>query len=342
MERIFNHIWEVPLGALSFRIDALSMVFLMIIGTLVLCATLYSIGYMKPYRGNKPLWNHAILFVWFVLALLLVVAANNVILFLAAWEGMTLTAFFLIIFDHEKPFVRKAAGIYFIASHCATFFLFVMFFIMTSVSGSTNFTDMALTVFTPWTSAGIFLLALVGFGVKAGFLPFHIWLPYAHPAAPSHISSLLSGVAIKMGIYGVCRVLSIIGVFPVWCGYVMLLIGIISGVMGVLYALGQHELKKLLAYHSVENIGIIAIGLGLGMLGNSYHQPFLAVLGFGGALLHVVNHALFKGLLFLGAGAVIHKMHCGEMDRLGAGQDHACDQCFIHDRRIIDLRFTAF
>ncbi|MFA6378896.1 MAG: proton-conducting transporter membrane subunit, partial [Candidatus Omnitrophota bacterium] len=157
----------------------------------------------------------------------------------------------------------------------------------------------------------------VGFGVKAGFLPLHIWLPHAHPAAPSHVSALLSGVMIKMGIYGICRILWIVGVLPDWCGYLLLAVGVISGVMGVLYALGQHELKKLLAYHSIENIGIIALGLGVGLLGRSHQHSFLAVLGFGGGLLHVLNHSLFKGLLFLGAGSVIQKTHSGEMDQLG-------------------------
>jgi len=160
-------------------------------------------------------------------------------------------------------------------------------------------------------------LALIGFGVKAGFFPAHFWLPHAHPAAPAHISALLSGVAIKTGIYGICRVVWMLGELPSWCGYLLLAMGIVSGVMGVLYALGQHELKKLLAYHSIENIGIIAVGLGLGLLGVSYQQPFLAVIGFAGGLLHVLNHSLFKGLLFLGAGAVIQKTHTGEMDHLG-------------------------
>jgi hydrogenase-4 component B len=192
-----------------------------------------------------------------------------------------------------------------------------MFFLMAHTAGSMNFDVIGRTSFPPVLAGTIFLLAVIGFGVKAGFIPLHIWLPHAHPAAPSHISALLSGIAIKTGIYGICRVLWMMGVLPDWCGYALLGIGVVSGIMGVLYALGQHELKKLLAYHSIENIGIIALGLGLGLLGRSHQMPFLTVVGFSGALLHVFNHSLFKGLLFLDAGAVIQKTHTGEMDQLG-------------------------
>ena len=317
MEKLLRGSWPVPFGELSLKLDPLSLVFLAAITILVLCAGAYGIGYMRPYRGKKPLGVHLFFYLIFVLDLFLIVTANNVILFLGAWEVMTLSTFFLIIFNDEKPAVRKAGFIYLIASHCATFFLFLMFFLMAHAAGSMDFSAMAQAAYSSVLAGAIFFLALAGFGVKAGFVPMHIWLPRAHPAAPSHISALLSGIAIKMGIYGICRVLWIVKVLPEGCGYILLAIGIISGIMGVLYALGQHELKKLLAYHSVENIGIIALGLGVGLLGRSQQIPFLAILGFGGALLHVLNHSLFKGLLFLGAGSVIQKTHTGEMDHLG-------------------------
>jgi len=317
VEKILLGSWAVPFGEFSFKLDPLSLVFLIAITTLILCAGVYGFGYMRPYRGKKPLGMHAFFYLILALALVLIVTANNVILFLGAWEVMTLSTFFLIIFNDEKSPVRKAGFIYLIASHCATFFLFLMFFLMAHAAGSMDFDVMARSDFSPALAGTIFLLSLIGFGVKAGFLPTHIWLPYAHPEAPSHISAVLSGIVIKMGIYGICRVLWIMRVLPNWCGYVLLMIGVLSGIMGVLYALGQHELKKLLAYHSIENIGIIALGLGAGLLGRSHQVPFLAVLGFGGGLLHVLNHALFKGLLFLGAGSVIQKTHSGEMDHLG-------------------------
>jgi len=317
MEKIFLGSWPVPFGEFAFKLDPLSLVFLIAITILGSCAGVYGLGYMRPYQGKKPLGVHAFFYLILVLVLVLIVTANNAILFLGAWELMTLSTFFLIIFNDEKAAVRKAGFIYLIASHCATFFLFLMFFLMAHAAGSMDFDVMARTAFPPVLAGTVFLLSLLGFGVKAGFFPMHIWLPYAHPASPSHVSALMSGITIKMGIYGICRVLWIMRVLPDWCGYALLMIGVVSGLMGVLYALGQHELKKLLAYHSIENIGIITLGLGVGLLGRSHQAPFLAVLGFGGGLLHVLNHSLFKGLLFLGAGSVIQKTHTGEMDHLG-------------------------
>jgi formate hydrogenlyase subunit 3/multisubunit Na+/H+ antiporter MnhD subunit len=163
----------------------------------------------------------------------------------------------------------------------------------------------------------LFLLAIVGFGTKAGFMPFHVWLPEAHPAAPSHVSALMSGVMIKTGIYGLLRSLTFLGAPPLWWGWLLIGIGLTSGVLGVLFALAQHDLKRLLAYHSVENIGIIALGIGVGLLGVNTGSPALIVLGFGGGLLHVLNHALFKGLLFFGAGAVLQGTGTHEIDHLG-------------------------
>jgi hydrogenase-4 component B len=260
---------------------------------------------------------HIFFYALLSLSLALIVLANNVIFFLGAWEMMTISTFFLIVFHDEEARVRSAGLLYLIASHCGTFLLILMFFLMAHHAGSMNFDLISRVGFPPILASVIFLLAIFGFGVKAGFLPMHIWLPHAHPAAPSHVSAVLSGIMIKMGIYGICRVLWMVGVLPDWCGYTLLFIGVVSGLMGVLYALGQHELKRLLAYHSIENIGIIALGMGVGSLGQGHHMPFLAMLGFGGALLHVLNHALFKGLLFLGAGAVIQKTHTGQLDMMG-------------------------
>ncbi|MBF0594640.1 MAG: hydrogenase [Candidatus Omnitrophica bacterium] len=317
MSSVLQLPWQVPFGIFTLCIDPLNIIFLIAIAVLVICAGVYGIGYMRFYQGKKSLVSHVSFYCIFVLTLLVIVSANNVILFLSAWEVMTISTFFLIIFNDEQESVRKAGFIYLVASHCATFCLFLMFFLMAHTAGSMNFDLIAKTSFPPMIAVTVFLLSLAGFGVKAGFLPLHIWLPHAHPAAPSHISALLSGIAIKMGIYGICRILWILGVLPDWCAYLLLGIGVVSGVMGVLYALGQHELKKLLAYHSVENIGIIALGLGVGLLGRNYHNSLITVLGFGGALLHVVNHAIFKGLLFLGAGSVIQQTHTGQIDRLG-------------------------
>jgi hydrogenase-4 component B len=176
---------------------------------------------------------------------------------------------------------------------------------------------MSFVQFSPGLAALLFILAFLGFGVKAGFIPLHIWLPRAHPAAPSYISAILSGVLIKVGIYGLMRVITIIRDFPLWCGIMLLMMAVLSGVGGVLYALSQHEIKKLLAYSTIDNVGIISLGLGIGMIGHAYHQDTVAFIGYAAALLHTFNHAIFKGLLFLSAGSVIHSTHTGEMERMG-------------------------
>ncbi len=317
MATFFQSVWQVPFGAFSLRIDLLSAVFLFAITLLVLCAGVYGVGYMRVYAGKKPLALHVFFYTVLALVLLVIATASHVILFLGAWEIMSIVTYFLIVFNDEDAAARKAGFLYLIMAHGGTFCLMLMFLLMARTAGSMDFNVIAHAHFTPVIAGTVFLLAMIGFGVKAGFIPGHIWLPHAHPAAPSHVSALLSGVAIKTGIYGICRVVWMTGGLPEWCGYALVMTGVVSGVMGVLYALGQHELKKLLAYHSIENIGIIALGLGSGLLGQSYHDPLLAMLGFGGALLHVVNHSVFKGLLFFGAGAVIQKAHTGVLDRLG-------------------------
>lgn len=317
MEKSLSFPWQVPFGEFALKLDSLSLIFLSAVFILIFCAGIYGVGYMSAYRAKKLMGLHVFFYALLSCALILIVLANNVILFLGAWEMMTISSFFLIVFHDEEVYVRRAGFLFLVASHGGTFFLVLMFFLMAHHGGSMNFDLISHAGFSPFLAGVIFMLAIIGFGVKAGFLPLHIWLPHAHPAAPSHVSAVLSGVMIKMGIYGICRVLWIMGALPDWCGYLLLFIGVVSGVMGVLYALGQHELKKLLAYHSIENIGIIALGLGVGLLGENHQMPFLAVLGFGGALLHVFNHSLFKGLLFLGAGAVIQKTHTGQMDQMG-------------------------
>ncbi|MEN6452190.1 MAG: proton-conducting transporter membrane subunit [Thermoguttaceae bacterium] len=256
---------------------------------------------------------------WFFFNLLtasmfMVVAARNGVLFLISWELMSLASFFLVTQEDEKESVRRAGWIYLVAMHLGTAFLLALFVLLGKNAGSLDF-DRLSTAAAP--SGVLFLLALVGFGVKAGFIPMHVWLPEAHPAAPSHVSAVMSGVMIKTGIYGLLRVLTLIGPPDWWWGWTLVAVGVVSGVLGVLYALSQHDLKRLLAYHSVENIGIIALGLGVGLLGIYYDNPAMAVLGFTGGLLHVINHALFKSLLFLGAGSVLHATGTGELDRLG-------------------------
>jgi formate hydrogenlyase subunit 3/multisubunit Na+/H+ antiporter MnhD subunit len=228
-------------------------------------------------------------------------------------RSTALASFFLVTMQDDEKSVREAGLTYLVASHLGTAFLLVLFIVLGRGTGPLDFDR-----FAAGSHAGLlFILAAIGFGTKAGFVPLHVWLPEAHPAAPSHVSAVMSGVMIKTGIYGLVRTLTFLGPLPAWAGWLLVSVGVTSGVLGVLFALAQHDLKRLLAYHSVENIGIITLGLGLGLVGLRTGSTPLAVLGFAGALLHVLNHALFKGLLFLGAGAVLHSAKTRDMEELG-------------------------
>ncbi|MCK9377418.1 MAG: hypothetical protein M0P73_14855 [Syntrophobacterales bacterium] len=310
--------WQVPFGSFFVQLDALSSFFLLAILGLAIVAALYGREYLRAYRSRKNLGASWFFFNLLVASMMMVVLAHNAVLFLVAWELMSLASFFLVTFEDEQESVRQAGWTYLVATHLGTAFLLVLFLVLGRQAGSLDFDRFlaAGAVISP--VAGVaFVLALIGFGTKAGFVPLHVWLPEAHPAAPSHVSALMSGVMIKTGIYGLLRTLTFLGPPESWWGWVLIGIGLASGLGGVLFALAQHDLKRLLAYHSVENIGIIALGLGIGVLGLALNQPALAVLGFAGGLLHVFNHALFKGLLFLVAGAVIHATGTREIDHLG-------------------------
>ena len=308
--------WSIPYGSFSVGIDALSAFFLIPIFVLSGLCAIYGAGYLRQYEGKKALGPPWFFFNILVASMAGVVAARNAVLFLVAWEIMMVSAYFLVAFENEKKHVREAAWTYLVATHLGTAFLLPMFVLLGSGSGSLDF-DTFVNERSASHAGVLFLMAVIGFGTKAGFMPFHVWLPEAHPVAPSHVSAIMSGVLLKTGIYGLARTLLFLGSPPLWWGLLLVAIGVTSGVLGVLFALAQHELKRLLAYHSVENIGIIATGLGIGLLGVHSHSVPVAVLGFGGGILHVLNHTLFKGLLFLGAGAVGHGAHSLEIDHLG-------------------------
>jgi hydrogenase-4 component B len=305
--------WDVPYGSIFLELDPLSGFFLIPVFLLCALAAIYGADYLEAYRDRKALAPPWFFFNLLVASMVLVILARNGVLFLMAWEMMALSSFFLVTFEDENESTRQAGWIYLVASHIGTAFLLVLFILLGRASGSLDFDRFS-------ASAGggpLFVLALLGFGTKAGFIPLHVWLPEAHPAAPSHVSAVMSAVMIKTGIYGLVRVMMLLGAPQAWWGWVLCVIGLSSGVIGVLLALAQHDLKRLLAYHSVENIGIIALGLGVGALGLSAGLPAVAVMGFAGALLHVLNHALFKGLLFFAAGNVVHSAHTREIDHLG-------------------------
>lgn len=306
--------WQVPFGSLWLGMDGLSAVFVVPTALVVAVAAFYGNTYLREsYRPSAvgPGW---FFFNLLAATMLLVIVARNGLLFLLCWEGMSLASFFLVLTDHEQERVRRAGWIYLAAMHLGTACLLVLFLLLGRGAGSLDFSRF---VAEQGLAGLLFVLAVVGFGTKAGFVPLHVWLPEAHPAAPSHVSAVMSGVMIKTGIYGLVRTLTFLGDVPSWWGWTLVAIGAVSGILGVLFALAQHDLKKLLAYHSVENIGIIALGLGVGLLGMAYRMPVMAFLGLTGGLLHVLNHALFKSLLFLGAGAVQHSTGTRNIEQLG-------------------------
>ena len=313
-------VWHVPYGSFFLEIDPLSAFFLLPLLFLSALGALYGHGYMESYRTERNLGAFWFFFNLLTASMTMLVLARNGILFLILWEMMSLSSFFLVTFENEKESVRRAGLFYLVATHLGTAFLFVLFLLLGHYAGASILDfdkfSAARDLIAPVGGAA-FLLAVVGFGTKAGFMPFHVWLPEAHPAAPSHVSAIMSGVMIKTGIYGLLRVSSFLGPPAPWWGGLLLTVGLASGILGVLFAIAQHDLKKLLAFSSVENIGIISIGLGVGMLGLSANAPTLAVLGFAGGLFHVINHALFKGLLFFGAGSVLHATGIKDINRLG-------------------------
>ena len=293
--------------------DPLSAFFCAVTGLITGIAAVYGGGYLKEYAHEKNLGVSWAFFLILSASMLLVETAWDGIFFLVVWEIMSLSSFFLVIFEGEKPEVLKAGWIYLVATHFATAFLMVMFMILGS-SGSFSFGSAAVS---ESMKSVIFILALVGFGTKAGFAPFHVWLPEAHPAAPSHVSAVMSGVMVKAGIYGILRILTLTGEPLLWWGWLLVIAGAVTGVGGVLFALAQKDLKRLLAYSTVENIGIIALGLGLGIIGMATGHPVMSVLGVSGSLMHVLNHAVFKSLLFFGAGSVLHATGSKNMEIMG-------------------------
>jgi hydrogenase-4 component B len=301
--------------SLSFNIDSLSAFFLIAIFAVSLLAALYSFHYMDKAQDSLRTAAHYLFFGLLVASMALVVTANNLVTFILSWELMSLSSFFLVVYHYEAVENRKAGYLYFIFSQVGAMFLFAAFGVIYAHSGSFDFE--AAAALPEVAKIIVFVLAFIGFGSKAGVFPLHVWLPYAHPAASSHISAVMSGVMIKTGIYGILRIYALLNWPTAIFGDIVLIAGMVSGILGVVYALGQHDLKRLLAYHSVENIGIILIGIGIGMIGVATGNSIMAVLGFSGGLLHVLNHALFKSLLFMGAGMVLHKTGTRTMDILG-------------------------
>lgn len=307
-------------GPIPIRIDALSGWFIALINLIFFTGGLYGYFYLKTYKTRQnSLTLHSIAFLLQHASIVSICGIQNSFVFLIAWEILALTSFILIIFENENPVTIKAGINYLIQAHFSIVFLLVGFIWVINKTGSFDF--QAITAYTSTlpgpASVVLFLCFFIAFAIKSGFVPFHTWLPYAHPSAPSHISGMMSGVIIKIGIFGILRMLSIIKIDFTVIGYVILTIAVLSGLYGVMLAIIQHNLKKLLAYHSIENIGIIGIGIGIGCIGLGNENQTLATLGFAGALLHTLNHALFKSLLFYTAGNVYQETHTMEIEKLG-------------------------
>jgi hydrogenase-4 component B len=310
----------LPLGGLDLGIDRLSAFFVLVIAVSAIPASLYAIGYTHKYEGEASLAAMGIAFNLFLAAMVLVALARNALTFLVVWEAMSLMAYFLVMTEGERDDVQTAGWVYLAMAHVGLAALFIGFLLMTGATGTMQFDawGAAAQALPPLTRDVIFVLLALGFGSKAGVVPLHVWLPRAHPAAPSHASALMSGVMIKLGVYGLVRIgFDWLGGGPAWWGGALLIVAALTAIFGALYALIEHDLKRLLAYSSIENIGIILIGVGASMLFTAFHQPILAGIALIAALLHTLNHTFFKSLLFLGAGAVDYAAGTRELDALG-------------------------
>jgi len=309
-----------PLLTLSVHVDMLAAFFIFVISLVALFCSIYGIGYVKHYYKKYSIGALGFFYHLFIAGMLMVVTASNGIFFLIVWEIMSIASYFLVVYDRNDENNVKAGFLYLVMTHVGTAFIIFSFLLIYKYTGSFDFEAMKSgSALIPSTIKDvIFVLAMIGFGTKAGIIPFHIWLPSAHPAAPSHVSGLMSGVMIKTGIYMMIRIfLDVLQPIPAWWGLTVLVIGAASSLLGVLYALTEHDIKRLLAYHSIENIGIILLGLGSSLLFTSLNMPALALLGLVAALFHTLNHATFKSLLFLSAGSVINQTHTRNMEEYG-------------------------
>lgn len=312
---------NIPYLIFVLRLDPLAAFFVLTISLVGLAASIYALGYMAEFTGRLSLAAIGSLLNGFLLSMTLVVLADNGFFFLILWEMMSLLSYALVVTEHEQPGVREAGLFYLIMTHVGTAFIILTFLILFQETGSFSFEgfrhpDQRLP---EGLRSLAFFTALIGFGAKAGIVPLHVWLPYAHPAAPSHVSALMSGVMIKTAVYALIRVYFdfLGGQFPWWWGFTILVVGSVSALLGVMYALMEHDLKSLLAFHSVENIGIILLGIGAGMIFHTYGLHELAALGLLAGLYHTINHAAFKALLFMGAGSILFATHTRNIEEYG-------------------------
>ena len=314
---------ELPLGLpwlhWQLRLDVLSAFFLLVIGLVVTAVAIYGFGYCRSYDPHPQKMTVLVVFTsLYVAAMQLVLIADDAFSFMVAWELMSLSSYFLVAFAHHKMQTRQAAFLYLLMAHIGGLSILLSFGVLAGFGDSFSFASMRDASLTPFWATVAFLLAFVGFGAKAGLVPLHLWLPEAHPVAPSHISALLSAVIVKVALYGFIRVtFELIGEVQWQWGVVVLIVGAISALYGVLYAFLQSDLKRMLAYSTIENMGVIFVALGLALIFLGYGFSALGALAFIAALYHALNHACFKGLLFLGAGSVLKSTGESNLNNLG-------------------------
>lgn len=314
-------------GEESLAVDKLSALMLIIIAVASVATVLYSKGYVAGYLerySEAHISMHYTALVTLVVSMMLVVVSSGGFSFLFAWELMTIASFMLILFEADRQEVRRAALNYLVMMHIGFLFLVVGFVMLYNVTGSANFA--AINAYYEHANLlPLFVILFIGFGMKAGLFPMHIWLPEAHPAAPSHVSAIMSGVMIKTGVYGIIRIMQVEELradmlFTI--GLIVLVSGAVTGLWGVILAAMQNDIKRLLAYSSIENVGVILIGLGIAAVGHAAGSPLVGMCGMCGALLHMVNHSLFKTMLFFSAGNIYSKMHTTAMNQMGGLAKH--------------------
>lgn len=307
--------WCLPWGQFAVAVDPISIMFLLPVFIIPALGSIYGLKYWKQSEHSENGRGLVLFYGLLAGSMALVAIARDAVLFLIAWEIMAIAAFFAATAEDDNPEVCRAGWVYLVATHVGTLCLIAMFALWRYATNS--FMLNPANEITVEMAGAIFVLAFIGFGFKAGIMPLHVWLPGAHANAPSHVSAVMSGVMLKMGVYGIIRITALLPVTTAWWGGATLAAGAITGVAGIAFAIGQNDIKKMLAYSSIENIGIIAMGLGLSLLGRSQNQPAWIILGLGGALMHMWNHSLFKSLLFFNAGAIIHASHTRNIDQMG-------------------------
>jgi hydrogenase-4 component B len=311
--------WPTPINSIAFRVDALGGFFLAWSLPMTTLGTLYAVGYLRPYfqRGRNG-GSHFALLNLVCLSFVLIYSVQNALVYLLGWEIAAVAAWLMVIWDYGNQKIRFAGFNYLVSTHVGLFVLVAAFMLLHSETKSMDFAAFGEFLAHPSPLRGtIFLLLGVSFAIKSAFFPFHTWLPRAHSAAPAHVSALMSGVIHKAGLFAFLRFTLLMGKPEEWMGWAVLCFGVLSAFFGILYTTTQRDLKRLLGYSSTENVGIAAMGFGIGYLGWTWGIPSLTVLGFAGGLLHILNHALFKCLLFYAAGSVYRAVHSVDIERLG-------------------------